>query len=178
MQHEHLVPTRITNIENVEPGIEGLYGMGAAVIDLIPPQERRLHRYMRGASLGAIAYNLMNHDMLNTTHGATEPSMHFAAGARAYDYADRVARSIAQSEGYRDLQFPAPMRLELGGPSRLNVPMPGIIFALDPDYNKYLLRDSDMGAGEGVVWDGIVTLDMIDRYSRAAMEQLVSVLAS
>ena len=55
-------------------------------------------------------------------------------------------------------------------------PLPGIIFGLDPRYNDYVLSPSTRGAREGVVWQGAVTLDMIDRHSREALEAILAPL--
>ncbi len=49
---------------------------------------------------------------------------------------------------------------------------PGVIFALNNDNDDFFLDQSTRGAQEGVVWDGAVTLDMIDRHSREALEAI------
>lgn len=166
---------RITNIDAAPTSLaDALSSPNPTVIDLIPTHERAEHTYIRGASLGAIAYNLFTHDMLNTARDVTDPHMHFAAGRDAYSYADRVARSIARGEGYTDIQLRPEMRTFLTEHVGHPVPhIPGIVFALHPDFNDYLLRPSDRGAQEGVIWDGAVTLDMIDEHTRAALERML-----
>ena len=144
------------------------------VLDLIPKAERKSHKFIRGASLGAAVYNLIEHDYLNTARDPNSPHMHFADGPTAYQYADIVARSIARGEGFNDIQFPRAMRQELGRIAGYSIlsQSPGIIFALHPDYNDLLLEPSTKGAGEGVVYDGAVTLDMIDEHSREALKAI------
>ena len=169
-------PPRVTSAEHMPQGMRGIYKLGASVIDLVPPQERRLHHYWRGASLGAIAYNLMRYDRLNTAHDLSSPRMHFANGPGAYSYADQVARSIALGEGYSEIQFPHVMREDVAqvAGARAADQTPGVVFALHPDFNDYVLRPSDQGACEGVIWDGAVTLDMIDEHTRLALEQMLT----
>lgn len=167
-------PRRITSLEQIKPGLDGIYDMGAAVIDLIPASERQRYNYFRGASLGSAVTNLLNHGMLNTAHDYASPRMHFASGVDAYPYASAISRSIARGEGYTDIQFPMAMRNELSMLAR-RLPSdetPGIIFGLHPDLNDLLLRESDRGNREGVVWDGAVTLDMIDRHTKEALERI------
>lgn len=167
-------PARITSFEQIPQSPDALKWLGASVVDLIPKKERRKYSFLRGASLGAAAYNIVEHGMLNTARDIQQPHMHFADGPQAYVYADRVARSIAYGEGFNNIQFPASMQAELGriAGTDLSGNTPGIIFALDHDYNEYILGSSTRGAQEGVVWDGAVTLDMIDKYSREALEAI------
>lgn len=141
------------------------------VINMVPPAERKGHAYWRGASVGAVIYNLTQHDRLNTVTGGEDPQMHFAEGLSGYNYARVVADSIAKGEGYKDIQYPQAMRHALGG---LAIADAGLLFALSPEYNDFYLRESDRGAREGVVWDGEVTLDMIDARTRAALETILN----
>lgn len=147
------------------------HGAKPVVINMIPRAERGKYNYWRGASVGAAVYNLMQHDMLNTASSSEEPRMHFAEGPAGYNYARVVADSIAKGEGYKDIQYPAAMRQQLGG---LAIADAGLLFALSPEYNDFYLRESDRGAREGVIWDGAVTLDMIDTKSRAALEAILN----
>lgn len=168
-------PERITDLDATPSSLtDALTSSSQTVIDLIPRSERDQYAYFRGASLGAVAYNLFNYNMLNTARDITDPHMHFATGRDAYAYADRVARSIAQGEGFTDIQLLPDMRTflteQVGQPVHNT---PGIIFALHPDFNDYLLRPSDRGAREGVIWDGAVTLDMIDKHSRSALKKIL-----
>ncbi|MEO5949236.1 MAG: hypothetical protein ABIP74_02445 [Candidatus Saccharimonas sp.] len=166
---------RITSHDDIPQSLADIDSLGTSVVDLIPPSERSRHAYLRGASLGAVAYNLLHYDMLNTAQDIDNPNMHFADGPERYAYADSVARSIAQGEGYADIQYLPEMRRFLADTSGTPADTtPGIVFGLHPDFNDYALRNSDRGAGEGVIWDGAVTLDMIDRHSREALEKLLS----
>lgn len=172
-----VLPTveRITTLPDTGKSFK-IHDLGACVVDLVPPVERRKHLYWRGASLGATAYNLLNHNYLNTPIDPDNPRMHFASGPGGHSYADQVARSVALREGYYDLQYPTSVRefMETREGVSPDTASPAIIFPLDPHYNDYYLRESDRGACEGVVWDGAVTLDMIDRRSRAFFENLIS----
>ena len=113
--------------------------------------------------------------MLNTARDLNQPHMHFAEGPEAYAYADRTAQSIAYGEGFNEIQFPPHMREHLSAITGICTPdtLPGIVFALDKPFNDYVLDPSTKGAREGVVWHGAVTLDMIDRHSRAALEAIL-----
>ena len=168
-------PERITSIDTIPASLAEAIGVSSpTVIDLVPVQERKHHAYFRGASLGAVAYNLFTHNMLNTARDIRDPHMHFATGHDAHSYADRVARSIAQDEGYADIQLRPEMRTFLAEQTGQRTQhIPGIVFALHPDFNDYVLRPSDRGAEEGVVWDGAVTLDMIDEHTREALERML-----
>ena len=160
----------VLHISSLDDIAKVTHDTGPVVVNMIPPNERNRHNYWRGASIGAAVYNLLQHDMLNTVSDDEDPQMHFAPGPAGYNYARVVADSIAKGEGYKDVQYPLAMRKELGGLAIANA---GILLALSPEYNDFYLRESDRGAGEGVVWDGIVTLDMIDDKSRAALESIV-----
>lgn len=81
-------PLRISHLEQVPTDARCLSTIGAAVIDLIPQNERRDHAYLRGASLGAAIYNLLQNGYLNTATRPDEPRMHFADGPSAYSYAN------------------------------------------------------------------------------------------
>ncbi len=155
-------------------GNKSVHELGGVVIDLIPENERGKYRYWRGASLGAAAYNLTENGFLNTASDPTNAAMHFATGPLGYAYADGIARSIVQREGYYNTQYPLDMRREIAHRDGYlpTDPTPGIVFALHPDYNDIYLRPSDRGAREGVVWDGAVTLDMIDEHTRDAFHYL------
>ena len=97
--------------------------------------------------------------------------MHFGP----YPYATRAARAIALEGAYAETQFPADAHktvdcyLETSKAYRY----PSIIFALRPEYAEYT-RDSDMGAGHGVIYDGVVTLDMIDERSSKAIAEILA----
>ena len=168
-------PKRITSLEHIPNNVHDLSAIGSAVIDLVPPSERKKYAYFRGASLGAAVYNLLEHSMLNTARDLNQPHMHFADGPEAYVYADRTARSIAHGEGFNEIQFPLYMREHLRAATDIRTPdtLPGIVFALDKPFNDYVLDPSTRGAREGVVWHGAVTLDMIDRHSRVALEAIL-----
>lgn len=171
-------PQRIERLAQIPRGPDALARMGGCVIDLIPRSERLSHNYLRGASLGAVVHNLLEDGCLNTVANGEDPQIHFAEGPSAYGYADHIARSIARGEGYNDIQFPMDMRQSLA--ERMgtdpNAPLPAIILGLRPEFNEYVLLPSTRGAQEGVVWDGIVTLDMIDRHSRTAIKKILAPL--
>lgn len=171
-------PKRIEHLDQLHARPNMIATLGSSVVDMIPRAERKKYNYLRGASLGAAIFNLLEHDMLNTVSNLDNPAMHFAEGSDAYIYADRVARSVAHGEGFNDTQFPIYMRETLASQLGIAVdqPLPGIIFGLDPRYNDYVLSPSTRGAREGVVWQGAVTLDMIDRHSREALEAILAPL--
>ena len=125
-------------------------------------------------SLGAVAYNLIEHNQrINTV--TCDPEVHFYHGISRYNDAFSTAVAIAQRQGCYHLQFPSFMRdhLALATGHSAHEPTPSIVFGLAADYNNFYLRPSDMGAGYGLVWDGDVTLDMIDPQTQAALLPLV-----
>lgn len=168
-------PRGVTSLDGASATLaEALSLPEPTVIDLVPPVQRNNHTYFRGASLLAMAYNLMAHEMLNTTNDLGEPEMHFFDGPARHACAENVARAIARGEGCSTTQVRPEMLESLGQVAcqRITYP-PAVIFALHPSLNDYMLAPSDKGSREGVVWHGPVGVDMVDDNTRELLERIV-----
>lgn len=160
---------RITSIDEIPDDPEEIVRLGPAIIDLIPKDERREYNYLRGGSAALHGAALQGLGYLNLPDpmGGDDNLMHFAEGPRAYQYAVMVAHSYIKREGYNKLHsqgIVADWVRERFGIDDLGE-APSVIFALNPEFNGCYLRKSDKGSCEGVVWDGQVSVDMIDPFS-------------
>ena len=161
---------RITSINKIPRDPKEIIRLGPAIIDLIPEDERRRYKYLRGGSAALHGAALHGNGYLNLPDpmGGDDKSMHFAEGSGAYQYAAMVARSYIEGGGYNELHFQgtvADQVRERFGIDDLGE-APSVIFALNPEFNGCYLRKSDKGSCEGVVWDGQVSVDMIDPFSQ------------
>ena len=151
--------------------------LGGRVIDLFTqPEQRRECQHFRATNLGALAYNAIVGELpiliLNAGDTTNAPEMHFGT----YPYVVRVARTIAHEGAHAETQFPADVRQFVTNYLGLEEPYghyPSIIVALKPEYDGFV-RASDKGAGHGVIFDGIVTLEMIDHRSREVIKHILA----
>lgn len=168
---------RITSIDEIPDDPEEIVRLGPAIIDLIPEDERRRYKYLRGGSAALHGAALHGNGYLNLPDpmGGDDKSMHFAEGPRAYQYADMVARSYIEGGGYNELHFQGTVADQVR--ARFGIDdlseAPSVIFALNSEFNGYYLRKSDKGSCEGVVWDGQVGIDMTDPSSRKLFSRLL-----
>ena len=145
------------------------------VIDMFAqPEQRREYQHFRAANLGALAYNAIGGELpiLNAGDIDNAPKMHFGT----YPYVARVARTIAHEGAHAETQFPADVRQFVTNHLGLKESYghyPSIIVALEPKYDGFV-RASDEGAGHGVIFDGIVTLEMIDHRSREVIKHILA----